>query len=259
MNGKLRFGFVLLLSILITLTASAQRRPQSRWDGSQPASFAIRGGLTQLVGDLKDLQSTPFLGASLIVPITSTVAVEVPVDYGTLKSQQDEFYHSASSARFIQAALATSVDVLQLFRQEQRLVEVRPYVGTGLLFFRAETHDLTTGALQRLTNNQNSHRSRDGIEPRGKAGIKNTHELVWLTGIRVATALSRQMSVFGDIRFNFVRTDKLDATLDGNNQTMSPGSLAFTEGNHYGKNTYDKWGYAAVGFNFYFGERFKKK
>ncbi|MGV3561401.1 hypothetical protein [Larkinella arboricola] len=259
MNRKFRFGFSLFLSILTTLTSSAQRRPQSRWENSQPASFVIRGGLTQLFGDLKDLQSTPFLGASLTVPITNILAVEVPVDYGTLKAQQDEFYHSASSARFTQVALAASVDVLPWFRQEQRLVEVRPYVGTGLLFFRAEAHNLTTGALQRLTNNQNSRRTRDGIETRGKAGIRNTHELVWLTGIRVATALSRQMSVFGDIRFNFVRTDKLDATLDGNNQIMKPGSLAYTEGNHYGKNTTDKWGYMAVGLTFYFGERFKKR
>ncbi|MFD1139743.1 hypothetical protein ACFQ4C_01420 [Larkinella insperata] len=259
MNRKVRFGFSLLFTILTTLTASAQRRPQSRWENSQPASLAIRGGLTQLFGDLKDLQSTPFLGASLVIPVTQTVSVEVPFDFGTLKAQQDEFYHSASSARFTQVALAVSVDVLPWFRQEQRLVEVRPYAGTGLLFFRAEAHDLTTGALQRLTNNQNSHRSRDGIEPRGKSGIRNTHELVWLTGIRVSTALARRMSVFGDIRFNFVRTDKLDATLDGNNQIMQPGSLAFTEGNHYGKNSSDKWGYLAVGINCYFGERFKKR
>lgn len=259
MNRKLRIEFSLFVLILVAGTAPAQRRPQNRWENAQPASIAIRGGLTQLFGDLKELQSTPFLGASLIIPITNTVAVEVPVDYGTLKAQQNDFYHSASTARFIQAVLTASVDVLQVVRKEPRLVEVRPYAGAGLVFFRAEAHDLTTGALQRLTNNQNSHRSRDGVEPRGKAGIRNTHEFVWLTGIRVATALSRQVSVFGDIRFNFVRTDKLDATLDGNNQVMMPGSLAYTEGNHYGKNSADKWGYAAVGLTFYFGERFQKR
>ncbi|GAB3901669.1 hypothetical protein GCM10028803_26760 [Larkinella knui] len=258
MKRKLRSGFGLFLFSLLLVQASAQPKPKDRKDDSQPASFAIRTGLTQLFGDLKDPVSTPFAGASLMLPITKTVTIELPVDFGTLQSQQDDFYHSGAKTRFIQVAATASANVLEWVKQEHKLVEIRPYAGAGLLFFRAEAFDLTTGKLQRVTNNQGSHRSRDGIEARGKAGVKRTHELVWVLGIRGATALSRRISVFGDIRFNLVRTDKLDATLDDNNQVMQATGPAYTEGNHYGKNTSDKWGFASVGLNFYFGERFKK-
>ncbi|GAB3275619.1 hypothetical protein GCM10027347_49030 [Larkinella harenae] len=241
----------------IETAAVAQTKAPSQSD-EQPASLAIRVGLAQLYGDLKDQVSRPFGGATLIVPVTKIISVEVPVDFGELQAEQEEFYHSFAKAQFVQGAVAASADVLQLFKSNLRLVEIRPYAGGGLLFFRAQAYDLKTGQLQRLTNNENSHRTRDGIETRGKPGIKRTHELVWLVGLRGSTALSRRMSVFGDVRFNLVRTDKLDATLDNNNGVIQPGSPAFTEGNHYKTNSHDKWGYVAVGINMYFGERFKK-
>ncbi|RCR66314.1 hypothetical protein [Larkinella punicea] len=258
MKKELRPGFSLFLLGLSMLQTFAQPKSTPPKTASQPASFAVRAGFNQLYGDLKDPLSTPFAGASLLVPITKTVAVELPFDVGTLQSQQDDYYHSSAKTRFIQVAGAVSVDILEWFKQGQKLVELRPYGGAGLVFFRAEAIDLTTGTVQRVTNNAGSHRSRDGIEARGKAGVKRTHELVWLVGLRGATALSRRMSIFGDVRLNLVRTDKLDATLDDNNQVMQTTGPAFTEGNHYGKNSPDKWGFVTVGLNFYFGERFSK-
>ncbi|MGA0558569.1 hypothetical protein ACO2Q8_18050 [Larkinella sp. VNQ87] len=237
---------------------SQTRIPKSQSD-SHPASFAIRGGFTKLFGDLNEPLTGGFGGALLILPVYKTVSIETPVETGTLLAQQKEYYNSSAKTRFIQAALTASVDVLDWFKEERSLHEIRPYVGAGLLFFRAEARDLTTGRVQRVTNNQGSHRSRDGIEARGKAGVKRTHELVYVLGLRGSTALARRVSIFCDVRFNIVRTDKLDATLDNNNGVMQATGPAFTEGNHYGTNSHDKWGYIAGGLNFYFGERFKKK
>ena len=258
MKREIRFAWGLFLCIMNVLWASAQSKSPDRRADSQPASLAVRVGMTHLYGDLKDPLMTPFVGASLIIPITKTVTVELPVDRGNLQAQQDEFYHSSAKTRFIQVAATASVNVLEWFKAGEKRIEIRPYAGAGLLFFRAEAFDLKTGALQRVTNNQGSHRSRDGIEARGKSGVNRTHERVWVMGIRGSTALSRRMSIFGDVRFNLAHTDKLDATLDDNNQIMQPNGPVFTEGNHYGENNNDKWGYASIGLNFYFGERFKK-
>lgn len=258
MNRKLHFILGCFLLCFVGSPGWAQPKPAKPLPQSPPASLAFRAGFNRLYGDLEEQRATPFWGASLLIPVTKTVTLEFPVDVGTLRAQQDDFYHSTSKARFIQAALVGSVDVMNWLKPGNHLVEVSPYAGAGLIFFRAEAYDLTTGKLQRLTNNENSHRTRDGIETRGKPGIKRTHELVWPVGLRIATALSRRASVFGDVRYNLVRSDKLDATLDNNNQVIQPGTPAFTEGNHYGKNSQDKWGCATVGVNFYFGERFKK-
>ncbi|MFC5408444.1 hypothetical protein ACFPMF_03935 [Larkinella bovis] len=254
---RLAIAFLFITLLPVRVLAQQPKTMAGRAD-SHPASFAIRLGFTQLYGDLKEQSFSPFGGVTLMVPVTNTISVEIPADFGLLRAQQEEFYHSSAKTRFKQVAAAASVNVLEWFKQDQKRYELRPYAGAGLLFFQAEAFDLITGKLQRQTNNQNSHRSRDGIEARGKPGIKNTHELVWVTGLRGSTALSRRMSVFADVRFNLVRTDKLDATLDNNNQVMQASGPAFTEGNHYRTNNHDKWGYVAGGINFYFGERFKK-
>ncbi|RRB07090.1 hypothetical protein [Larkinella rosea] len=257
MNVFLHAGFYFLLTISATIQGLAQTKPLPQPTGNHPASLAIRVGLTQLYGDLKDPVSQFYGGASLSIPITKTIAVELPVDGGELQAQQEDFYHSIAKTRFIQVAAVGSVNVLEGFRELNKVYELRPYAGAGLIFFRAEAFDFKTGKLQRLTNNAGSHRSRDGIEARGKAGVKRTHELVYVMGLRGSTALSRRMSIFCDVRLNIVRTDKLDATLDNNNNVSVPGGPVFTEGNHYDSNTKDKWGYLCVGLNLYFGERFK--
>ncbi|WP_128543577.1 hypothetical protein [Larkinella soli] len=250
-------GLQMLLSCCSPL--QAQRKTDLSAHPGQPAAISVRTGFTLLYGDLEDLASAPFLGVSLLVPVTQIFTVELPAEIGTLKSRQTGFYHSQSKARFFQTALVVSADFLKVLGKGHKRVEIRPYAGGGLLFFSAEARHLTTGNLQRQTNNRFSHRSRDGLEARGKAGIKRTHEWVWPLGIRTSTALSRRASVFGDLRLNLVRTDKLDATRDDDNRTMPApeSSPAFTEGNHYGKNSADKWAYLSVGINFYFGDRFK--
>lgn len=253
----LLFGW-LILCLTISKPLHAQRKVTPQKAESVPASVAIRAGMALLYGDLQDPVSRPFVGATLAIPVSKIITAELPVDYGTLQAQQKDFYNSNATTRMLQVALAGSVDILKVFGRELRLAEIRPYAGLGMLFFNAEARDLTTGQLQRVTNNAQSHRSRDGMHAHGRGGIKRTHELAIPLGLRGATALSRQVSIFGDVRLNLIRTDKLDATLDGNNGTMAVGTSAFTEGNHYGKNSHDRWAYVSVGLCFYFGERFNK-
>jgi|GEM_PF-6845993 len=242
----------LLLGLLVLALAAHGQRPERTTD--QPASLLLRTGPALLYGDLNELRTSPSLGLGLNVPLNRWFGMELLLDAGLLRASQRDFYQSGSEARFGQSALAVSADLLALFSREGEPTALTVYGGAGLIYFNARASHLTTGALQRLTNNANSYRTRDGIRTRGRPGRRNTHELVLPLGIRLSTLLSSRLAVMGDLRYQFVRTDKLDATLDGNNQTLEAGK-AQTEGNHYGRNSQDRWAALSVGFVYYFGNK----
>ncbi|WP_234734069.1 hypothetical protein [Tellurirhabdus bombi] len=244
----INFLLVFALSSGLLLAQPASKKK----DTDQPASFCLRGGPALLIGDLSELRSSWMGGANLIIPFSKVVSADLAFDIGKLKAQQMDFYNSYSQGSFFQTSVLGNVNLLRLFGKGQGLSALNLYAGGGLIYFNASAFDLTTHELQRVTNDHRSHRSRDGIEARGKSGIKNTHEFVFPMGLRISSPMSKQVHVIGDIRYNIVRSDKLDATLDGNNKTMDNGP-AQTEGNHYGKNSHDKWLGITVGLMYFFG------
>ena len=249
---------ILFLSLLISVSffGSVCSQPKSKsLSDNLPASVSLRVGVTHLSGDLSERRIRQAFGASLTVPLNRFLLVDLTADMGALEAWQETFFHSQSRASFIQATLNGAVDWLRLFHLKNQSTSLQTGVGVGLIFFNAQAYDLRTGKLQRLTNNENSHRTRDGIRTRGGPGVRRTHELAVPLSLRGATALSRQIDVFGEIRYTFTRTDKLDATLDGNNGVMLPGTSAFTEGNHFDQNSQDRWLFLAVGLSYYFGKR----
>ncbi|WP_266366186.1 hypothetical protein [Tellurirhabdus rosea] len=251
-------AFLLFICLFAHLTNAQRRSPApSRETGyDKPASVSVRVGPTLLFGDLKESRSAWTAGAQLTLPVSRMLSVGLAGDLGRLRGEESAFYHARSDCRFGQGTLVGMLDLLQLGKEKARLSEFNLYGGVGLILFNAKAYDLTTDQLLRLTNNENSFRSRDGIEQRGRRGIRNTHELSVPVGVRFSSPLSRRLSVTGDIRYTFVRTDKLDATLDNNNLTLKDGR-AQTEQILYSQNTHDRFGALSVGVVYYFGERQK--
>jgi len=220
----------------------------------KPASLSLQAGPTLLAGDLKDRRSDWMAGVQLTVPFTAAFGAALSVNGGQLRAEQEAFYRSRSECRFGQVAALALLDVLQIRRNPDRLAECQLYGGLGLVYFRAFAYDLATQRLQRLTNNENSRRTRDGVRTRGQPGSRYTRELTLPVGVRISSPLSRQVSVFGDVQYTFVRTDKLDATLDNNNRTLADGA-AQTEQALYHNNSRDAFVALSVGVLYYFGSR----
>ena len=250
---------------LVQLPNSANGRPGFR--------IGLNLGLTQLYGDL----STPNVGfgAGLNVsyPLGSVVAVTLLGDIGSLGSQQSEYFNSKSTASYTQGAIGGTINLSRLFAGKPKQVADKPtngqlapdnygnyrtgrrasgnldfYIGVGLIAFDATASSLTTGKLQRYTNGSGSHHTgSDNVSPKGAAGLSSTREFVVPLGLRYNRVLGPTVSLYADLRYNFVATDKLDASRENDNSTIDTPLGGSIFGKTVLNTSRDKWASLSVG------------
>ena len=255
----------------LTFSCTAPLFAQSVVQPAHPDSTAGRPGirvgltlgLTQLYGDL----STPNLGfgAGLNVsyPLGSVVAVTFLGDVGSLGAQQSDYFNSKATASYTQGAIGGTFNLTRLFAYKSNQIaggqaksNLEFYIAIGMISFDASANSLTTGKLQRTTNSSGSHHTEsDNVTAKGAAGIGSTHEVAVPLGLRYNRSLTTSLSVYVDLRYNFVATDKLDATRENDNSTIdTPGGGAI-----FGKavlnTSRDKWASLSIGLSY----RFKRK
>lgn len=231
--------------------------PQTKAMGAHRLHVGVALGLTQLFSDLSSSDHKPTVGIALTYPLNRTFSLQFLGDLGTLGGRQQIFYNTQAEARFTQASLGACVDLSDLLKGRNRPQQAQPsgrlsvYVAYGLLFFDATAYSLSTGSVQRLTNGPGSHRTAsDNSTAKGPAGVTQTHEPVVPMGIRYGYPLSHRLLLTADLRYNIVRTDKLDATFDNDNSTIK----TLTGGDIFGPipngNSHDSWGSLSLGLSY---------
>ncbi|GAA4405990.1 hypothetical protein GCM10023187_24960 [Nibrella viscosa] len=234
----------------------AQRKPQSyqtkKKEEDPPASVTLRGGATVMFGDLNEQARDWSYGMDIKVPITRAIAGVMIFDKGFMQAQESTFYISKAKCQFAQLALGGSVDLLRVFKIEGTHSVLDFTTGAGLIFFHTKAYDLVTGNLQRFTSDETSHHSPDGYKIKSPPGIRYTRELVIPLGLSFSKAVSEQVSVYGGVRLNLVRTDKLDATVDGDNSVRINNVGGDIYKNKYETNTNDKWVLISAGLTYFF-------
>ncbi|MBO0933526.1 hypothetical protein [Fibrella aquatilis] len=235
-------------------------------------------GLTQLYGDL----STPNLsfGAGLNVsyPLGSVVAVTLLADLGSLSAQQADYYNSKATASYVQGALGGAFNLTRLFKGKPKPVLTSPtngqlapdnfsghattqpargnlefYIGLGLIAFDASASSLTTGKLQRYTNGTGSHHTEsDNVTAKGPGNLGLTRELVVPLGLRYNRSLNATLSLYADLRYNFVASDKLDATRENDNSTIDTPQGGAIFGKAVLNTSRDKWASLSIGLAYQF-------
>ncbi len=251
------FWLTTLLAIGLVTPAFAQPKARNKpVEDPLPASVSIRLGASQLYGDLRFPRADLSAGMHLSLPFTHVIAAELLLDVGRLRAEQEVFYNSRAQTLFGQVALAGSINLLRLFSNEPQRSSLTVYGGMGLIFFDAKAYNLQTDKLQRFSNDELSYHSSNGVTTHGSQGVTFTRERAYPIGLRFMKPLGRQVSVFGDLRFTFVNTDKLDATVDGDNTAYAgvTGS-GFIYGNPQGSQNKDKWGALSIGLTYFFGQQ----
>ena len=121
-----------------------------------------------------------------------------------------------------------------------------------MVSFDAIAYSLTTNQVQRYTNGSGSHRTEeDGITAKGPAGVSSTHEIVVPIGLRYNRQLSPRINLYGDLRYNFVNTDKLDASVDHDNTTISTATGGDIYRNPASSESRDAWASLSVGLSYW--------
>ncbi|MBO0934999.1 hypothetical protein J2I47_00430 [Fibrella sp. HMF5335] len=230
-------------------------------------------GLTQLYGDLSTPNFGFGAGLNASYPISSVVAVTLLGDVGSLGAQQSDYYNSKASASYIQGAVGGTFNLTRLIAGKPRQITTSPtngqlspdnfdtnrdhrntksnidfYIGVGLIAFDATASSLTTGKLQRYTNGSGSHKTQsDNVTARGDAGTTATREFVVPLGLRYNRMLSTALSIYADLRYNFVASDKLDATRENDNSTIDMPLGGAIYGKTVLSTNRDKWASLSVG------------
>lgn len=257
-----------MLSQRSTQVDSSRGRPGLR--------VGLNVGINQVYADL----SSPNLGFSTGInasyPLSSVVAVTLMGDLGSLGAQQADFYQSKSTASYAQGAVGGTINLSRLFgstSDQDSIGRSMPanklgdyqhrrttpkgnfefYIGMGLMAFNATASSLTTGRVQRFTNGAGSHRTQtDEVTAKGGGGVTNTREFVLPFGLRYNRQLSQKMSLYADLRYTFVDSDKLDATIENNNSTIDTPNGGDIFGEASIRTSRDRWVSLSIGLSYRF-------
>lgn len=233
-------GVLLLLRIPAwgLYTEKKYQRPLSRF------SLAASGGLTQFFGELHEQDFKGILTAGVGYEMQEQWHLYLGISKGQLGGLERHHFQSVFESRFHQVDLLVKYNCI---KKQKSWHDEKPFhfgllAGLGLMRFHSEAYDANTGELLRFTNSANSARNPLFVRwgtPRGdRRGIRYTNERAVPVGIWMNMPVSRNLQAGVELRYYFVRTDKLDAT--SGMRTVNP-----EEGESYSDTPNDKYSFAA--------------
>ncbi|MCE7042244.1 hypothetical protein [Dyadobacter sp. CY312] len=198
--------------------AGSVRKQSSHIRSKEISRFAItaKGGLTQFYGELNEQDMVGSYGLGVSGRLTKGISVSLDYSAGKIGGQKITFFNSYFITEYNAAEMIAKWNLTKQFsRKKEDLFDVSVYTGVGVIFFNSNAYDVDTDGLQRFSNSETSKRNQLFLRwgnPRGRAGIKKTHERIIPIGSALDYNLTERLKIGMDFRFYLVRTDKLDAT-----------------------------------------------
>lgn len=259
------------LCLLASLGANAQYNPKASYEGPAKLntwSVSVMGGPTQFYGDLREYDFYPvgvtnsdsysernsfFVGAALGKQLSHLFGAQLGVSAGNLVGMKRRQYFSYFEANFVQTDLTGSLNLKSLFfgYNKMKRWKIDAYTGVGVTFFKSTAYELGTGRVRRYTKVNGG----DGIVREARWEKDWTIPL----GLAVHYELSPRFDLGLDFRVNHVNTERLDATIGGDNSSVFDG--VGTRGAfdntpvRRGATARDKYGYGAIMLTYKLGPR----
>jgi OmpA-OmpF porin, OOP family len=236
--------------------------------GQNTWSVSVQGGPTQFYGDLRQYTFYPvgitnhdsanergtfFGGLTINKQVSHRFGVQLGGSYGLLRGMKRQPYNSYFRATYATTDLTGSVNLNSLFggNNSLRRWKTDVYAGVGMIFFRSTAFELGTGRVQRFTKTNLG----DGtVRP---ADFEQNWTIPM--GITVQYELSPRVDLGLDVRFTYVNSEHLDATVGG--VSNSAFDLVGSRGRFDGAEVNlsdsgnDKFGYAALSLTYKLGRK----
>jgi hypothetical protein len=255
---------ILVLSVFLTVlpagytlaaTDSSETSEEKRAVKQPRFSISARGGLTQFYGELNEQDMKGSYGLGVSARITKAVSLGIDYSAGKIGGQKIPLFNSYFINEYNAVEFIGRWNLTKQFsKNKDDLLDVSVYTGVGLIFFSANAFDLKTDELVRFSNSETSKRNQLFLRwgnPRGKLGVKRTHERIIPVGAILDYNLTERFKLGLDFRFYFVRTDKLDAT--SGQRLINP-----EEAESYSDTPNDKFSLLAVTLTHYFAKPGKR-
>jgi OOP family OmpA-OmpF porin len=239
--------FCLLSLLLVTGIASSWSQtvpysPNALYEGPNSMntwSLTVRGGSPQFFGDLREYDFWPAphpkeyspasergafgFGVDLNKQLSHLFGLSLKGDFGNLRGAKSRIYNSYFRADYYQGALVGSTNLKSLLFGPRKLNrwKIDLHAGIGVMWFKSTAYEIGTGRVQRMSNPTLTVIESDPAYTGIKASTKSmTREVVFPVGLAVSYELSPRFDLGLDIVLNNVNTEKLDATVGGDNTSM---------------------------------------
>jgi OOP family OmpA-OmpF porin len=211
-------------------------------------SIGIKVGSNYFLGDLSshyrffsffnpNFKNGVTMGGFVSKRINNTFTATLDGDFTKLHDTGSSYYHEYFKADIAQINFSVDADLFYGFFNVSSRFKILPYLGVGLTFYHSSVYDLTTNLLVRDT-------SYDSVV--GLSSL-NTHKDMAFNipfGLKLTQRFGNTLEIGADFRINNTLTDKLDATVGGDNSSIYKGGLKL---DMIPDNTwYDAWGYLGL-------------
>ena len=257
---------------------SPQYNPKATYDGPYKLntwSVSAYLGASQFYGDLREYDFWPVadngkydtrsergtyhIGLSVGKQLTYLFGARFDVGGGNLKGMKRRIYFSYFNANYIQTDISGTVNLKGLLFGPNKLKrwKMDAYAGIGQVWFRSTAYELGTGRIQRRSDDSPTLRTTPA--DLNKKASKYTQEWSIPVGFNTSYELTKNIDLGIDFRLNNVNTEKLDATIGGDNGSILGGTasgILYANGasSPKGASSLDKYGYMAVSVTYKLGK-----
>ncbi|PKK36853.1 flagellar motor protein MotB [Siphonobacter sp. SORGH_AS_0500] len=234
----------LVLAGMMAGKAGAQTKPyqpNALYEGPNALntwSISVRGGSPQFLGDLREYDFWPAPHPKEYAPASERGAIgfgldvnkqlshlfgaSLKLDAGNLRGAKSRIYNSYFRAEYYQAALVGSTNLKSLLFGPRKLNRWKfdLHAGVGVIFFNSTAYEIGTGRVKRKSNITQEFVNESGITGLQVSSRRMTREVVFPVGLAIQYELSPRFDIGLDMVLNNVNTEKLDATVGGDNSSM---------------------------------------
>lgn len=245
---RLQLVLLLMLSGCFTLKSFAQ----SSYSLLDDWSVGIKLGSNYYSGDLSsnylffpsvniDGRNGTAIGGFVTKRLNKTFCANIDADFIKLHDSGNAYYKSYFKSSIFQANLSVDLDLFNVFFDASSRVKILPYVGIGLTFYHTSVYSRSSDQLVRDT----SFDSSIGVSSLDK----NKNMAINIpVGLKVTQRLFDNFEIGADFRVNNTLTDKLDATVGGDNSNIFDGGSSLDKISQ--NSWYDAWGYLGLSLSF---------
>ena len=173
--------------------------------------------------------------------INKTFTASLDSEFSYLHDFGSKYYKEYFNSDIFQVNLTVDADLFYIFFDASSRFKILPYAGVGITFYHTSVFDRISNQLLRDT-------SYDSMKGMSSLSTQKSVAFNIPVGLKVTQKLGNTIEIGADFRVNNTFTDKLDATIGGDNSSIYTGGLSLDK--IPDNSWYDAWGYLGLSLSY---------
>ncbi|MEA5461217.1 hypothetical protein VB796_19290 [Arcicella sp. LKC2W] len=246
----MKLHFLLIIFLVSNAHFLFSQRKFKRFNYVDGLSITPNVGIGSVAGELGDIfHFNPVYGITFEKGFSEKVNLSIEVLGGVMKGVDNEIYNAKFQSDYFQVQLYPSLNLSRLYYEKMKRLEIKTYLGVGLIWFHTNVHDSKNDIFLRTTSDGTTKHTtlfqQSGIGI-GDKGIYYTRELLIPIGCSINYEVTDKLSFVSNLGYNYIYNDKFDATTPYN--LTNPNIIG---GEHsYSNTANDGWLRVSIGIKY---------